>query len=156
MKIKLVFDISCQVLQISVLVILDMFGITQRMKGSCDGSVFLVWFGGCPRLQVGCLFSVSSNQIWICFQKSCHGYPTHTCLAGLMLCVRVSRVQGACLFLIDPRLSQWMKFKFYLTFPAKYSVSHVNMSRNRSPSISNPGLRLQIDLSWKRKSCSLM
>ncbi len=114
----------------------------------------LVW--GCPRLQVGCLFSVSSNQIWICFQKSCHGYPTHTCLAGLMLCVRVSRVQGACLFLIDPRLSQWMKFKFYLTFPAKYSVSHVNMSRNRSPSISNPGLRLQIDLSWKRKSCSLM
>ncbi len=44
MEIKLVFDISCQVLQIS-LVILDMFGITQRIKGSCDGSVFLVWFG---------------------------------------------------------------------------------------------------------------
>lgn len=111
----------------------DIFGITQRMKSSCDFLCFWSGLDGCLRLQVGCLFSVSSNQIWVCFQKSCHGYPTHTCLAGLMLCVRESRVQGGCLFLINPRLSQWMKFKFHPSFPAEYSVSHANMSRYRSP-----------------------
>lgn len=93
MEIKIVFDISCQVLQISVLVIL---GSNTSSCGAEDGSVFLIWSGldGCPGLQVGCLFSVSTNQIWICVQESCHGYLTHTCLARLMLCVRESHVQG--------------------------------------------------------------
>lgn len=52
---------------------------SEKLVWNCRRFSFYMWlcfWSGldvCPRLQVGCLFSFSTNQIWICFLKSCHG-----------------------------------------------------------------------------------